>query len=81
MKGVNFNLILQFISFYILRLLFNTLFEAEKKNNQLNFAVHYVCWLHTLSHGTIWLYLITYSLMQRNSQLPNALWMGAYQEH
>lgn len=41
MKGMNFNLIVQFISFYILRLLFNTFFEAEK--NSAEFCSAYVC--------------------------------------
>lgn len=37
---MNFNLIIQFISFYMLKILFNTFFEAVE--TKLNFAVH-VC--------------------------------------
>lgn len=41
MKGMNFNLIIQFSSFYILKILFNMYFKADK--NQAQFCSAYVC--------------------------------------
>lgn len=57
MKGMNFNLIIQFSSFYILKILFNMYFKDEKKS-KLNFAVHMFA---SYSHSEPWHNLVIFS--------------------
>lgn len=78
---MNFNLIIQFISFYILKILFNTFFKAGRNHAEFCSA----CWLvaHTLSHGSICFYFVIYHLMQRNklSVTPCSVWVPMRNTH
>lgn len=64
---MNFNLIIRPMSFCILKIPFNTFFQADfwKKPSWI---LQCMCLLapHIPSHGAIWIYLVTYDSVQRN---------------